>query len=312
MKIERLLAITIMLLNRRKATANDLAENFGVSARTIYRDLDTLNNAGIPIVSYQGYEGGFCIPDNYKLSRQLLTFDDMVSILTTLKGVNASLKNVDIDRAIEKITALIPVEKKDLFRQKSGSFIIDISPWGKSSHHDSTMQKVHKGVSESRFLQFCYTGAGGQKSDRVVEPHTLIFKSFNWYLFAYCKLRQDFRVFRLSRMRQVTVKKQCFIRRLVDPEEYFHPQNDSRAEIELVLKFSAQLLVRVEEMFEEKHLSYNADKTITARFTIPEDEWIVSFVLSFGDNVEIISPASWRQTLKQKIEKMNKIYSNLT
>jgi predicted DNA-binding transcriptional regulator YafY len=312
MKIERLLAITVMLLNRRKATANELADHFEVSARTIYRDFDTLNSAGIPIVSYQGYEGGFCIPDNYKLSRQLLTFEDMVSILTTLKGVNASLKNSDIDRAIEKISALIPSEKKDLFKQKSDSFIIDISPWGSSSHHDSTMQKVHKGVSESCLLQFDYTGAHGERSGRVVEPHTMIFKSFNWYLLAYCRLRHNFRIFRLSRMRQVKIKAENFIRRQVEPEKYFQPKNDSRTEMELILRFSAAVRIRVEEMFKKEHLSYNEDKTITASFTIPEDEWIVSFVLGFGDSVEIISPASWRRTVKQKIEKMNKIYSNLT
>jgi len=113
-------------------------------------------------------------------------------------------------------------------------------------------------------------------------------------------------------MRQVVVKTQHFTRRQVEPKEYFQPKNDSRDDIELVLRFAARLRVRVEEMFEEKHLSYNEDKTITARFTIPEDEWIVSFVLGFGNDVEIISPPSWRKTVTHKIEKMNKIYSNLT
>ena len=100
MKIERLLAMTIMLLNRKKMTAKDLADYFEVSVRTIYRDVETLNQSNIPIVSYQGYDGGFCIPDHYKLSRQLLTFSDMLSILTTLKGVNQTLKNKDDIQAV--------------------------------------------------------------------------------------------------------------------------------------------------------------------------------------------------------------------
>ncbi len=312
MKIARLLATTIMLLNRRKMTANELAEHFEVSIRTIYRDLETLNDADIPIVSYQGYEGGFCIPDNYKLSRQLLTFDDMVSILTTLSGINSSLKNADIDRAIEKITALIPTDKQDQFKQQSDSFIIDISPWGKSHHHESVMELVHKGISESRFLKFEYTTGHGKKSNRTTEPHTLIFKNFNWYLLSYCRLRQDFRVFRLSRMRHVLIQTGCFVRRQVVPEQYFQQENDARPLVDLVLRFSADVRIRVEELFNKEQLNYNEDKTINVRFSIPEDEWIVSFVLSFGDKVEIISPASWRQSLKKKIEKMQIIYRNMT
>ncbi len=112
MKIDRLLSMTILLLNRRKMTAPDLADYFEVSVRTVYRDVETLNRSGIPVVSFQGQGGGLCIPDHYKLSRQLLTFSDMVSILTTLKGVNQTMNNREITRAIEKITALIPPEKE--------------------------------------------------------------------------------------------------------------------------------------------------------------------------------------------------------
>ncbi len=215
MKIERLLAITIMLLNRRKVTAKELSEYFGVSIRTIYRDVETLNHSGIPVISWQGYEGGFCISDNYKLSRQLLTFDDMLSILTTLKGINKTLKNRDIDNSIEKISALIPEDKEEAYQVHSDSFIIDISPWGANEIHEQVVQTVHQAIGNSLLISFKYIGANGKESDRIVEPHTLVMKSFSWYLLAFCKLRNEFRVFRLQRMHNVEISNEHFVRRKV-------------------------------------------------------------------------------------------------
>lgn len=310
MKIERLLAITVMLLNQRKVTAKELAEHFEVSLKTIYRDFETLNMAGIPVISQQGYEGGFCMPDNFKLSRQLLSYDEMVSILTSLKGINNTLDNKEITRIIEKITALIPSDKKELYKQHGESFIIDISPWGASPQHKGLMQQVHKAISTSTLLQFHYTAAQGKKSQRSVEPHTLVFKNFNWYLLAYCRLRQDFRIFRLSRMRQFAVSPERFVRRSCDPLMYFKSEMDSRATTEIVLKFSPRVKVRVEEIFTEDQLYYNEDGSITATFLLPEDEWLNSFILSFGEEVELLSPASLRNSIQKKIAKIQKVYRN--
>ena len=312
MKIERLLAITVMLLNQRKVTAKELAEFFEVSLKTIYRDFETLNMAGIPVISYQGYEGGFCIPDNFKLTRQLLTYDEMVSILTSLKGINNTLNNKEVSRIIEKITALIPADKKELYKQHGESFIIDISPWAGSPQHKGTMQQVHRAISTSTLLQFHYTAAHGNESLRSVEPHTLAFKNFNWYLLGYCKLREDFRIFRLSRMRNLINLPERFTRRNCDPLIYFHGELDSRPTVEVILKFSARVKVRVEEIFVKDQLQYDCDGTITATFHLPEDEWISSFVLSFGEDAELLSPPKWRHNIQKKLTRMQDIYTNWT
>ncbi len=312
MKIERLLAITVVLLNQRKVTAKELAEHFEVSLKTIYRDFETLNMAGIPVISYQGYEGGFCIPDNFKLSRQLLTYDEMVSILTSLKGINNTLNNKEVSRIIEKITALIPADKKEIYKQHGESFIIDISPWGGPPQQKSRMQHVHKAISTSTLLQFHYTAAQGIESQRIVEPHTLAFKHFNWYILAYCRLRKDFRIFRLSRMRNLMSLPDRFTRRNCDPLIYFHGEMDSRPTTEVILKFSARVKVRVEEIFDEEHLQYNKDGSITATFHLPEDEWISSFVLSFADEVELLSPPEWRKNIQKKITRIHGMYTNWT
>jgi predicted DNA-binding transcriptional regulator YafY len=292
-------------------TAKELAERFEVSVRTVYRDVETLNGAGIPVVTSQGHEGGLAIPDNYKLSRQLLTFDDMLSILITLQGVNRTMQNSDLQRAIEKIATLIPEDKEPHYRNHSNSFVIDIAPWGMADLLRDAVQVVHEAVSRSRLLGFAYTAADGRQSLRLVEPHTLIYKSFTWYLFAYCRKRLDFRLFRLSRMRGLSPGQEHFVRREADPLSHFLDR-DNRPTVELRVKFSPAIRVKVEEHFSPSQLQYHADGYITATLTFPEDEWIVSFFLSFGSEAEVLSPPHWRKAIGKKIMEMQKIYSNLT
>ncbi|KJR99231.1 MAG: hypothetical protein VR65_17715 [Desulfobulbaceae bacterium BRH_c16a] len=311
MKIERLLAITVTLLNRRKVTARELADRFDVSVRTIYRDVETLNGAGIPVVSAQGHEGGLNIPDNYKLSRQLLTFDDMLSLLTALKGVNRTLQNGDLGRVIDKVTALIPEDKESLYRTHADSFVIDITPWGMVDNHRETVQTVHEAVSRSLLLDFAYTGADGRNSLRRVEPHTLLYKSFTWYLLGYCRDRRDFRLFRLSRMRRLQAVEEHFARRQIPPPDRFFDR-DSRPPVELVLKFIPEVRIKVEEHFAPDQLRYEPDGSLIATLTFPEDDWIMSFLLSFGSDVEVLSPPRWREAIENKCRAMQKIYTNLT
>jgi predicted DNA-binding transcriptional regulator YafY len=311
LKIERLLAITVMLLNRRRITARELAERFEVSVRTIYRDVETLNGAGIPVVSSQGHEGGLTMPDNYKLSRQLLTFADMLSLLTALKGVNKTLQDGDIERLIDKVTALIPEEKEPLYRSHADSFVIDISPWGPAGNHRQTVQTVHEAVNSSLLLDFAYTGTDGRPSQRRVEPHTLVYKSFTWYLLAYCRTRLDFRIFRLSRMRSLQKAEEHFVRRPVAPLDRFF-EGDSRPPVELTLKFAPSVRIKVEEHFAPPRLRYEADGSLIANLTMPEDDWIMSFLLGFGSDVEVLAPPRWREAIEKKCTAMRNIYTNLT
>ena len=292
-------------------TANALAERFEVSVRTIYRDIEALNGAGIPVISVQGHEGGLAIPDNYKLSRQLLTFEDMLSILTTLQGVNKTMQNSDLQRIIEKFTSLIPEDKEPTYRRYTDSFVIDIAPWGMTDKFKKTVREVHEAVNRSLILDFVYTSAGGQESHRLVEPHTLIFKSFTWYLLAYCRQRLDFRLFRLSRMRSIALKEEHFIKRERGPLNRFTEQ-DSRPLVQLIVKFSPTIRVKVEEHFAQLQLHYEVDGSITTTLTFPEDNWIMSFLLSFGSDVEVLSPLRWREAIAKKSLEMQKLYSNLT
>ncbi len=311
MKIDRLLAITVMLLNRRRATARELADHFAVSVRTIYRDIESINAAGIPIVSYQGHEGGFCIMDNYKLNRQLLTFQDMLSILTALKGVNTTLRDRDLHNAIEKIQSLIPDEKEPDYARHADQFVMEILPWGCGDLQQERIQKIYASIAESKQLSFTYRDMKRHVSRRTVEPMTLVFKPPGWYLFAFCLKRNDYRVFKLSRMREVRPLEQTFTRKETTYHQFFAPDYDKRPTVAITLKFYPPLSQSLDEWFQEKP-RYHPDGSAIIVFTMPADEWVYSLILSFGEYVEVLSPAHIREKVAAKTKKMVDRYTNLT
>ncbi|HCY85501.1 MAG TPA: hypothetical protein DHV36_10240 [Desulfobacteraceae bacterium] len=316
MKIDRLLAITILLLNRRRMTAKNLADHFEVSVRTVYRDVETLNRSGIPVITYQGHGGGLCIPDHYKLSRQLLTFSDMVSILTTLKGVNQTLDNPDISRAIEKITSLIPDEKEDLFKQREDSFIVDLEPWGGSGRGRDIMATVHEGVTRSRLLSFSYTKPGAAPEQRIAEPHTLAFKGWAWYLLAFCRTRSDFRIFKLRRMGDIRLLTEHFVRKEVSPSDHFGPAYDRSEKLSFTLRINEKVHGQMSEYVTPGDMicepGSQDGKRWQVTMALPENEWLYGFLLSLGPDAQVISPPHLRETLAKKIDRMKKNYSNLT
>ncbi len=310
MKIERLLNMTIILLNRRKVTAKELAEKFDITVRTVYRDVETLNASGIPVISYQGYEGGFCIAENFKLSKQLLTFDDITSLLSLLNGVNNTLQNREVDSVIEKITALIPDDREEEYRSQSDSFIIDLTPWGKSSESEKRVTLIHKAVSDSQKISFFYTSAHGAGTERIVEPHSLVMKNFSWYLLAFCTLRKEFRVFKLVRIHELTTVDERFVRRPVDPHDYFQPAEESRHYSNVELSFKASMRYKIQEMFSEDMYEVQEDGSILASFSMPIDDWVVSMILGYGENVKVLSPNSLKETIKDKINSLQQLYSH--
>ncbi|MBN2617501.1 MAG: HTH domain-containing protein [Spirochaetales bacterium] len=150
MKIDRLLAITILLLSREKVTAKELSKRFEVTTRTIYRDIDAINMAGIPIISFPGKDGGFGIIDGFKLDRQIFTIKDMISILSPLEGVNKALKSESITQVIDKIHSLIPGNRKDEVSTSLSRMIVDIHPWGMSQDWKKQFITIQNSIENNR------------------------------------------------------------------------------------------------------------------------------------------------------------------
>ncbi len=308
MRIDRLLAITIMMLNRERVTAKELADKFEVSLRTIYRDLDALNLAGIPVVSYPGNQGGYGIMENYRLDRSLLTNDDIIAILSTLRGVNQTLENRNISDALEKIQSLVSRHKSNEALLSAEQVMIDMQPWGESPVLKNKLKTIHDQISAGRLLEFDYTKTNGEVTKREVEPMTLLYKSYAWYLFAYCLLRDDYRFFRLTRMKNLNPLKKGFTRREKSYRDCISADFTKDKMITLVLKFSKYVRQFIEDSFEESEIEPLEDGSILVRTEAPENEWIYGWILSYSDQVEVLEPDYLREIIIKKAEKIQKKY----
>jgi predicted DNA-binding transcriptional regulator YafY len=307
MRIDRMLAITVILLNRDRISARELAERFEVSVRTVYRDIDAINMAGIPVISFPGNEGGFGIMENYRLDRQLLTLNDMLTILTALKGINTGLIHKEVESAIEKIKNLVPEEKAGQAEQFFNQMVIDVAPYGLSNRYREMLDLIRKAITNNRPVQIKYLNAKGEMQVRVIEPMTLIMKVYTWYLFAFCRNRDDYRVFRVSRIKDMEVLEQPFIRKKASYKAYF-TDGDELPTTPIILKFLPEVRVKVEDYFDEELIETLENGDMIVRVSYPEDEWVYALILSYGEHVEVLDPPHVKEIIREKAKKILQLY----
>ena len=168
MKLDRLLSIVVILLNKDRVSAKELASRFEVTTRTIYRDIDSINMAGIPIISYPGNDGGFGIMENFRLERHIFTEEDIIEVLSALKGMTGLIQSERIRSAADKFANMIEGKKNtDFF---DDGIIIDINPWGSKRRIDSDFRTVYSAILSRKKLSFSYIDYIGKYSSRTVEP----------------------------------------------------------------------------------------------------------------------------------------------
>ena len=310
MKIDRLLSIIVYLLNRDLVSARELSDRFDVSIRTIQRDMETIDLAGIPVVSIQGPNGGYSIMDTYKMDRQLMSLDDLYYIISSLKGVGSSLEDKKINNTIEKMTGLIPAVDSTAFNERHEKLRIDFSMLGGNEEQRKVLNTVQNAVETNRLINFNYTNNKLESSDRTVEPMTLVFKWRAWYLFGYCRLKDDYRIFRASKIRNPEILPKTFTRR--DKSfDAFEIENGKRAQQELLdikLRFSKEMWSVVEEYYRAEDIEYRDDKYIVINISMPESGWLYGYILSFGHFVEVLEPARLRDIIRDSAEKIASIY----
>jgi predicted DNA-binding transcriptional regulator YafY len=302
MKLERLMTITILLLNRKRVQAQELADQLEVSLRTIYRDLDSLGQAGIPIVSYTGMEGGYEIMDSFRLDRQLLSFDELTALSAALRGLE-STKAYDrsiMDRLLGKVGAMVAQAEQG--RAGEGESIqIDFTPWKNSEEDQRRYDTLHQAIKDRKLLTFKYTSRKGEELERVVEPMVLVMKSYSWYLYGYCRLRGDYRIFKLSRIRELHVQADTFIRRTDSlaqlNDRWAAPER--REGIPVTLQFQASVSVFVMNRFDEKDIERLPDGRIIVRTTCSNENWLIGMVLHYRTDVIVLEPASMAAKVRQ-------------
>lgn len=261
-------------------------------------------------MAYAGNHGGFGIMENYRIDRQVLTLQDMTSILTALKGVSPTFENNDLENVTEKILSLVPDNKMDQLKQRFEELCIDILPWGLKQKPKEYLREIQSAVSQKKLISFDYMNMKGEFANRTVEPMTLVYKGYAWYLFAFCTEKKDFRIFKLIRMKNFVVKEEEFTRRNQSFHDYMKKSIDESKFINLVLRYSPKLKAQVEEYFDDAKIEYNSDGSMIVRIALPDDNWLHSTILSSGEYVEVLEPASLRKIIKEKAEKILRLYKH--
>lgn len=249
MKIDRLLAIVMVLVNKRRVKAQELAMMFDVSIRTIYRDIDTINMAGIPIVTFQGLNGGIGLAEGYKLDKNVLTTDELSSIAVALKSMSYSLKDTGANWALEKIQGIIPKEKEESFKEDTEQLFIDLSSWDNDTYFKNKFYILKSAIKEKKSINFKYYSTKYEETVRKVDPYTLVLKSQKWYLYAFCHMRNDFRLFKISRMKEIDILKDTFSRESINLENlpWEKGWKNIHNEVTLRLKFDVSIKPMIEE-----------------------------------------------------------------
>lgn len=285
MSDSRLFHILYYLLNKERATAPELAEKFEVSQRTIYRDIEALSGAGIPVYAEPGRNGGISLLQDFVLDRALLSRQEKQETLAALQSISATGSALAMD-TLAKLSALFHIED-------AGWLEVDFSRWGKKSADSSKFEQLKTAVIQHREINIVYENTNSQTSVRTVQPLKLSYKSKEWYLKAFCLEKQDFRMFKLNRILHLDVLDQTFVPKLYPEAEPDYGQTCPK----IALLFSKEIAYRIYDEFDETQIvrQDNGDFLVSAR--LPVDQWLIGYLLSFGAQVEVKEPAYLREIL---------------
>ena len=291
----RLFEIVYILMQKRKTTAKELADRFEVSTRTIYRDIETLSTANIPIYASKGKDGGIGLLDEYVLNKTILSEEEQNQILFALQGMK-KVKGQDEKDILEKLSIL--------FNKKINDWIkIDFSNW--DNMQEERFDIIKSAILNKHLVQFTYYNSNGEESKRIVEPLQIWFKDKSWYLVSYCKLKQDYRIFKIARIKEVKMLQEHFEREL--PKEEENEKHNFKI-IELELEINKAMTYRVYDEFESKEITKKEDGNFMIKVKYPENEWVYGYILSFGEYAKVLNPSYAKNIIKDKLQRTLKNY----
>ena len=308
MKIDRLLSIIMVLIEQNKISASKLAEMFEVTPRTIYRDIETIQAAGVPIVTYTGTNGGIGILENYKIDKKFFTKEDMINIMTGLGSISSSVTNSGLNKVLTKLQSLIPEDHTQEIKLKSGQVVIDLTTWSGNKKLQANLIKIKEALNQRRYLIFKYLDGNGKSTERKVEPYQLLWKEEKWYINSYCTMRNDFRLFKLSRISYLKVLDETFSLREFDMEELRMNWSEKRI-LNIKLLVDVSLKERILERCEEENITYCGKNKMIVEFPFVDDDFGYELLLSFGNKCECLEPVEIREKLIEKIRNMLHIYN---
>lgn len=320
--LERLISIIYILMNKGTVTAGKLAERFEVSTRTIYRDMEALSIAGIPVYCRKGKNGGISLTEEFVLNKMLITKEEQQEILAALVGLKETEVS-DGNREQETLKKL-----GEFFQTEPVPWVqIDLSDW--SGLRKQMYEDIKRAILTRHVIEFDYYGQNRPMSHRVVEPVQLQFKEYTWYLRAYCRERQDFRTFKLFRMQRLCVQTETFVPKR-EPWENEWAEDvrgaestgiDGSTAVELqapepefpvtplTIWIDKKEAYRIYDRFDESELEQLPDGNFLAHCVYPLDEWVYSLILWFGPSAKVLEPEFIREEVQDRIKKMMENYN---
>lgn len=304
--LSRLLSMVYLLMNKETVTAKELAERFEVSVRTVYRDVETLSMAGIPVYTRTGRNGGISLTEQFVLNKMLVTKEDQEQILAAL----ASLKETGAgreDETLEKLGAFFQAEPQNWVS-------IDFSDW--SGRRKEMFEEIREAILSHTVLSFDYYGQYGEMTRRIVEPMQLLFKDYTWYLRAFCREREDMRQFKILRMKRMTMLEEKFTPRQIefreeDQEETVKDQQQVGGEVfpQISLWIDKKEAYRIYDRFEEEEITLLPDGNFKVQMNCILDDWVYGMILSFGPSAKVLEPETVRTEIKKRIHEMGEKYA---
>lgn len=285
MQESRLFKIMYHLLERGKATAPELAEKFEVSVRTIYRDVDALSGAGIPIYAEAGRNGGIHLMNSFVLDKALLSEEEKQEILAALQSLSAA-QRIDSSLTISKLSAIFKVSSESWLE-------VDFSRWGNENHDNETFEAVKAAIIQHKAVKITYANSYETIRERTIYPLKLSYKSKAWYVKAYCTEKEDFRLFKLARILAWKMLDESFSYCPCPSQTDAPPQEYNT----IKLRFPREMAYRVYDEFDKTQVQIEENGDLAVSAMMPEDAWLVGFLLSFGTQVDILSPAYLREAV---------------
>ena len=297
MKDNRLFRILYYILEKEKVTANELADKFEVSVRTIYRDIDSISSVGVPIFTTQGKGGGIKIDNEFILNKSLFDTNEKEQIIAALQG---------LEKTNEAYKSELITKLSALFKIKNSNWIeIDFTSWGSNNTYQDLFNALKTTIINKNIISFSYNSSKAEKINRKVKPIRLLFKEQDWYLYAFCLLRNDFRYFKLPRMKDLEVL-------AINYEDNFENavlKKELKYEniVNIKLKFDKNVAFRVYDEFNEAVIEDKNDN-LCVEIKIPNNYKLYNYIFSFGSNVEILEPKEIRNQFKNTIDELAKKY----
>lgn len=308
MKIDRLIAIMNYLLRHGRTSAQKLAEEFEVSTRTIVRDMETLGQAGIPVQSTCGVDGGYSIMDTYVMDRKVISRKDHDHIITALSALLSAYADKSVEQTVDKLLPMYAhVDAEEVCRKSSASTArgqgkreipgrrecavqLDFSVAREDRGVNESIRILENAIRQRRIVTFRYTNNENVEKQMEVEPVRLEFKWYNWYLIVFHPGHQDYCMFKLVRMEEITVLEK---ENTVNHEECDIVLRDERKVITVTLRGNAAIRSKCREYLNGEVTKEYQNGDFEFHFCVPESEvYWYGVILSFGNNVTILEPQS--------------------